>query len=1032
VVVCRPWQIAEAAIVLSCAPAGATPPLIAIPPPPISDDTYRARYAAYVAVRNKRDGLSGAPIASAMADAKQRLAANAETARLAETLTEYRTWWQRQRLIAELLATLAPSRALLLFEPEEADLTFLNAVPMSRISDRRKPVLPPDCVRFSLATVPLEGLTKAAWLAWGRSGVPDQGLAAPPGNEVAWIAALALARAQAAPLRADLRAKTRGLPIVVEPRAGVVQEAMLIEAPGDGAAALMAVMYAEMRQARVVLTAASSTEAVDRALAAIDLPLRQAKLFGRIGAFLFDDPAVDDGITAIERAVAAVVPSSVIKAVGDLPLTVLTGGIPYNFLRTWTADWSHKPIGHLAGDAGLLLLTEICRPAGTDADLPVGVSLLFDTGKFATSESADVSAILKHRVSVPLVLERGAATGLTLLQLVETLPIDLLFFNTHGSDREIELADGRLPAAMIQQRCDLRSRPIIFNSSCLSWVGVGRAFIRAGASGYIGTLWSVDAVEAAKLAHVTVARVVKEGWPMARAVRDTGAAPQTERAYIYVGTCGGRLADSAPMTRVDRLLGGAGALLRSLNVSLSRLGGVAREPVVTLLEDRLWEICANWLAEHDRLRPEPSVARLEAGIEQLTAVSYLIQRKSSLFDDAWSIATAIEEGLAKLGTIPEEPRLRFQLRHMSGRIVRSQGATRPAIDTLRQAADEATQDGIAPGPALLELSDALRADGRLPEAMRAAEQSLAAFEEPSQRLLALGRLTQTAAALGQHQAALAHAREGLNLATSLDAIREEAAFKGDEARILLRLNDPSAESAARDFLQLARQAHDAASELAAVGVLAGALMARGETVEAETLIDVGLQFAQGTGNARSAADFLRDKGRLATLCNNPFAAMQAYLQLAVALAPLGEWYRLRAALGEAEQAYEGALSAPGPAWKATWLKLSAQAGLLPVVPDDIQRDIAVDTIKRLQAVLAREGLDALRDDLGEFATEVTALMRLKAPKALFAQFLIEAMAIFKAVSSAQWQEAARLAADLDRRSVPKFGLEQMVDRLARN
>jgi tetratricopeptide (TPR) repeat protein len=403
-----------------------------------------------------------------------------------------------------------------------------------------------------------------------------------------------------------------------------------------------------------------------------------------------------------------------------------------------------------------------------------------------------------------------------------------------------------------------------------------------------------------------------------------------------------------------------------------------------------------------------------------------------LFDDARSIATAIEEGLTTLGTVPEEPRLRFQLRHMCGRIFRSQGATRPAIDTFRQAVDEAMQDGIAPGPALLELNDALRADGQLPEAMQAAEQALVAFEEPPKRLLAIGRLTQTASALGQHEVALDHAREGLKLAASLDAIGEEAVFKGDEARILLRLNDSSAESAARDFLQLTRQAHDAAAELSAVGVLAGALMARGETVEAETLIDVGLQFAHATRNARSVADFLRDKGRLARLRNNPFAEMQAYLQAAVALAPLGEWRRLVSALGEVERAYEDVLAAPGPAWTATWLKLSAQAGLLPVVPEDIQLEIAVDTIKRLQAVLARDGLDALRDDLREFATEVTALMQLKAPSVLFAQFLIEAMEIFKAVSAARWKDAARLAADLDGRSEHKFSLEQMVDGLARN
>ena len=40
-----------------------------------------------------------------------------------------------------------------------------------------------------------------------------------------------------------------------------------------------------------------------------------------------------------------------------------TAGIPYNFLKKDSADWSSKTIGHLTGDAALLVLTEICLPS---------------------------------------------------------------------------------------------------------------------------------------------------------------------------------------------------------------------------------------------------------------------------------------------------------------------------------------------------------------------------------------------------------------------------------------------------------------------------------------------------------------------------------------------------------------------------------------------------------------------------------------------------------------------------------------------
>lgn len=133
---------------------------------------------------------------------------------------------------------------------------------------------------------------------------------------------------------------------------------------------------------------------------------------------------------------------------------MFTREVPYTFLRKCSEDWSTKTTGHAAGDPTLIILTE-----------------LFDG---------------------------------------ELLPVEFLHFNTHGNQREIELADGGLPAWKLLRQ-GLPSRPFVFNNSCLSRIGVSREFIRAGARGYIGTLWPVDAEQAARLATAVLERITRRG-----------------------------------------------------------------------------------------------------------------------------------------------------------------------------------------------------------------------------------------------------------------------------------------------------------------------------------------------------------------------------------------------------------------------------------------------------------------------------------------------------------------------------------------
>ena len=710
IVVCRPQQVKEAAIVLSCCAPGKFTPLIVLEPPPISEDQYRNLYTSYVDARDRRDQISGAAMARTEAiDPAQLVALSIEVDAKAERLTPFRSWAKHNRFLSTWLQKIASTSAIFLFEAAPEDLRIIEPTPRSRIGEERFAIIPEDIewLYFVAATTNTagdpkrnyyDGLAGLADLAYNKiSGkkLGDEGVDVAGDDLILWFAALSIALQTGWPLK-PLNAGNASLPAGVPANFGT-DEAVVIEVAND-ATRLLGVLYAQAHGAKPVFYAEPDLAKIESARGAVQslqeqsakdlryisahsslgmkLPqlseTEQTALKGvgsasaaGVGPFepkLFleklrrllrgADPS--SSLQTLEQAVTASVPDFVIAEVGDREVTAFTAGVPYNFVHKNGADWSQKAIGHISGDTSLLIYENLIP---TEDDEGVGFNLLFDPGYFTTSETHDVLAELEQRVSQSVVLSGAAGTSLSLIHISQTLPLELVFFNTHGSDNAILLRDMVLPAYKLVQRVTLRSRPIVFNSSCLSWVGVGREFIRAGARGYIGTLWSVDAAEAANFARIAMQRMIQQKMPVARAMRGTGVDAQTERAYLFVGPVRSGLgADSSIGDERSRLIRSAGFLFQCATSWLELSGGNLQAPFVgPVIQVLLSE--ADWTCnELDRRHPEAGLDRVILLIQELRLlvalpideamgkrISELIRRSQTMIESIKDDAKSIDE-----------------------------------------------------------------------------------------------------------------------------------------------------------------------------------------------------------------------------------------------------------------------------------------------------------------------------------------------------------------------------------------------------
>ena len=228
-------------------------------------------------------------------------------------------------------------------------------------------------------------------------------------------------------------------------------------------------------------------------------------------------------------------------------LTVFTRGMPYTFVRGQgeVLEWGQMPIGHVIAEPAMLTLREVMARAIERP--PLAFSLVFDPGFFGGSEADWTTAQLAKTPTYPLLLQGTEASPENLLIYPRFLPVEELVFVTHGTEESIVLMDAQgeechLREDEIRRECQFSSLPVVFNNSCISWVGVGRAFVGAGARGYVGTLWSVENEAATDIAKGAIEAMLAEGRPVAEALAGVQVQDElTKRAYIYVGLASSEL-----------------------------------------------------------------------------------------------------------------------------------------------------------------------------------------------------------------------------------------------------------------------------------------------------------------------------------------------------------------------------------------------------------------------------------------------------------------------------------------------------------
>ncbi|MEV0677512.1 tetratricopeptide repeat protein [Actinosynnema sp. NPDC050436] len=887
VVVCRPDQVREAAVVVSCLPADRFTPVVALRPPPLSETDYLALHAEHTA-------------SLALAD-------QAEADRLRRALAPYRSWLRHHERLADLLRLLGVRRAVFLCDPEPAEL---NAVDPADGGGRLFDGL--DVVRLSQS----RNLTAAAWQAL-RDGEPET-LDVPPHADftAALFAALRLGR----PLRVVAGAPEPSLPDH-QPEG---DEAVLVEDDGT-ADVLVAAAYAHHRGARLVIipppdlaevrrVVAEEQERVTAAAGAIGDAIKGIGYVEALWRYL--STGDHDPYAAVEAVVTAQVPARAVAEVGDRRLTAFTAGLPYSFVRADDVNWSRKPIGHVVADPALVVLTELHGAAAHRH--PGAFSLVFDAGSYR-ADSTPAGGHRAGRLTHPIVLS-GSDASLDALDALAGLPVELVFFNTHHGD-DIVLGGQELPEWLVPHRPVLRHRPIVFNNSCRSWTGLGREFVRAGARGYVGALWSVPPNLAAGFARTVVRRLTAEEWPAAHAVVGTGVPGGVERSYLYVGTVNGRLDEWREGSTTD----GAAAL-----AGCGLLAGVARERGEPLSRVLHREIVA--------LR---GAAERAGATGTASYADVLLDELSLTRDDteAAELVTRVEDVLRALDLPAGEAGARWAERYrITGRRHEERGEYPEALADFERC--------VAQGDACRDRADVLLRMARLadrggPEQARAALHGDGGGTRLMEANGVLGELSEdhgTAAryAVGAHDLAVEPADRPRRAACAFEeCVRHHAA--GDLA---------AAVDAGVRAVKLFRAEGDGPAELAALRELGACHRDLGELGTARHCAEVGVALAERLGGPLDLAACHDELGRVLTRLGEHATALEHYRHAVELLVAKGEWEQGAALLPNLAV---GAVRAgdPGALWttalcggliceiapRATW------ASVVPLVVDSMRRAI---------------------------------------------------------------------------------------------
>lgn len=897
IVVCRPDQVREAAIVASCLPSDRLTPIVAVEPSPVPRDQHIEWYQRYRQVQQQMQSRIGTPLGMAevvRAPTGDVLATMDAHHSLSARLAPYRSWAKRNEMVSTIAGRMGIERVVYLheFRPDELgihDPGLDQAYDRYAAANGRAPGehgrMFTDLAELHLTDVDLADLDTAAWrLLRDPATAPERVIEVPRDNPDCYPRALLTALRLGAVLRAVDEPDTTTVDELFAQVNPDGDEAVLVEDTGD-ATTLVAALYAHHRAARLVVAPRPNLEPVQRAVAAqqarvsaasrsTGVDTRSPRFAELLDRFLFHGGKRP--FSELETAVTSQVPERVVAEVGDRRLTAFTTGIPYSFVRTDTVDWSDKPIGHVASDAMLVILNELYSTGVARPD--AGFSLIFDPGFFRVSETEDVLRSVRGHFTHPVLLSGQDASMPALQALPRHLSVELIFFNTHGSDDGIELSDIPLPSYLLPQLFELRHRPIVFNNSCQSWTGVGREFVRIGARGYIGTLWDIPSKPAADFARVVMKRLTEDEAPVSDVITHTGLAWGVERAYLFVGTVNGRLGHWSTETT-----GGADLLAHA-----AALTAAADESPADVAKPLLREIAAL-----RRAAASTDVVHTEAFADALLAELGLLARQPTDDNAADELVIQLDDTLRRLDLPPAVVASRW-----AGRFELTSQLHERAGDLTAALADLDRCLGYR--AALPPRADLLLRRGQFlnwrGDTERARQQASAAYDLYTEQhddgglMRTLGLLGQVSTRLNRLDEAMDHATRGYALAQRLQDRQEQGAFLLDQCGLQqLRGDFAAATKTATTALETFRAIGNEAGELSALGKLGACLRATGNLRAAGGCALTGLEQAQKLGKPREVAAFHHDLAQALDLDNRPDKALAHYRDAVSTLVESGYW-----------------------------------------------------------------------------------------------------------------------------------------------
>ena len=665
-----------------------------------------------------------------------------------------------------------------------------------------------------------------------------------------------------------------------------------------------------------------------------------------------------EAIHNIEQAVSAHLSSETVSRIGERSITVFTAGVPYNFVRMAGYDWSCKAIGHVAFDAPLVVATDLSisqrsSPTATYA-------AIFDPGFFRTSETRDVVASMDGHSAHCLVFSK-AASGLHGLKLAAALPLELVFFNTHGSDDSIVLGDLPVKNEMLVQWVEFPSNPIIFNNSCLSWTGVGREFVRVGARGYIGTLWPVNAGTAAVLAARAMKDMV-DGTPIAMAIRRVPLDDETRMAYVYAGLADSRLLASGNESEERRKQNVVDAAECFLNALLSHGPALAKDHDPSLLRFAYSQLESFFNRSELKDIAPPLHYRLR--VKQLLVLASNLLQFGVSKEDALVVAShcfTLHELCRSLDAAARDERaLLFDAR---AQIRRQAGDISGAIRDLEASAKAPPIDGHDDLIARLNIANLLKMVGYWSQAREIAEGAKREADERGNheaRMRLAGLLGQLERRKGDFDAALAHAKEGLALSVKLQNRTEQAEFTLDVARIhLQRLELDAVVSSAKEGGDIARSIMDEDRVLHSHGLLSQAYRQKKEWVLAREAAEHGLVMAVARNDVFEQAGFLLDLGSVSEGEGNLALAIERYRRSMILTARSGRIEGLR------NYARIASLALQTGDWVQISSVLDEQLVAHAILPFELRNELIIKLIEILRRAVY---IGPLKDVLSRLAT----------------------------------------------------------------